>query len=178
MVSKFAEFNLDHFLEIWIRKDTRAWNQAGLFFPRKVTDIVGMLDERLHYAMDFDFICRALSETTIRTIENRISRFRIHKNAKTFFIENSLLETIYVVRCHLRSLSLKRKISYSILLSAFTMKRAKCYLFRNDFGSFNKYFLESIICANILLLPTVLLISYQKLYALLKKPYFFKKLPP
>jgi glycosyltransferase involved in cell wall biosynthesis len=60
-----------------------AYAQPGLFFPAAVWEEVGGLDERLHYAMDHDLLCRMVQRTAVSYIPDMIAQFRIHSESKT-----------------------------------------------------------------------------------------------
>ncbi|MFZ1987928.1 MAG: glycosyltransferase family 2 protein [Minisyncoccia bacterium] len=57
--------------------------QPGAFFPRRVLQEVGRLDESLHYVMDYDLWVRLLSKGTAYRIEEPLATFRIWQNSKT-----------------------------------------------------------------------------------------------
>jgi glycosyltransferase involved in cell wall biosynthesis len=57
--------------------------QSSAFFRKGVIRHVGLLDETLHYAMDFDLWMRIFSAYPVDHIPSFLSRFRIHANSKT-----------------------------------------------------------------------------------------------
>ncbi|NLE74757.1 MAG: hypothetical protein GX604_09045 [Actinobacteria bacterium] len=44
---------------------------------------MGGLDEHLHYAMDYDLLCRALQYTSVEYVSDTLARFRLHSASKT-----------------------------------------------------------------------------------------------
>jgi len=58
-------------------------HQPGVFWRRRIMEKVGLLDENLHYVMDFDFWMRIYLNAKIKYIPKVISNFRIHSESKT-----------------------------------------------------------------------------------------------
>jgi len=58
-------------------------HQPGVFWRRRIMDQIGLLDENLHYVMDFDFWIRMYLNGTIKYIPKVVSNFRIHHESKT-----------------------------------------------------------------------------------------------
>ena len=64
----------------------RGWQmvpQPSTFIRRTALDSVGVLNERLHYAMDFDLLVRLAASGKPAFVEERLSAFRVHPSAKT-----------------------------------------------------------------------------------------------
>jgi len=61
------------------------YHQPCTFFTRQAYQRAGGLDQRLHYAMDFDLYCRILAAPDCRVnyLDEEISAFRLHDDAKT-----------------------------------------------------------------------------------------------
>jgi GT2 family glycosyltransferase len=60
------------------------WQQPGAFFPREAYERTGGLDARLHYAMDYDLLCRLLLQgTPVHDVEVPLATFRLHAESKT-----------------------------------------------------------------------------------------------
>lgn len=58
--------------------------QPGFLMKREVLDRIGMLDERLQFAMDFDYWVRmALCAVTAQYVPHPLAMFREHSSAKT-----------------------------------------------------------------------------------------------
>lgn len=57
--------------------------QPSSFFRRRLISQMGLLDESLHYAMDFDLLLRAFLLGSIRYLPVLLSRYRIHETSKT-----------------------------------------------------------------------------------------------
>ena len=90
---------LDRVIRFW---EGRVWHQPGMFFPRDAFVEAGVLDESLHYAMDYDLLCRLLSHTPVTYTESVVARFRVHSTSKTttqagvgFLVENTQVSQRY-----------------------------------------------------------------------------------
>ena len=61
------------------------YHQPCTFFSRSAYERAGGLDRGLHYLMDYDFYCRvlALPGARVREIDDELSAFRLHPDAKT-----------------------------------------------------------------------------------------------
>lgn len=57
--------------------------QPTLFFRKSLLEKVGMLDESLHYAIDFDWIIRALRIGNYRCLDKVLAHYRLHTESKT-----------------------------------------------------------------------------------------------
>ncbi len=62
---------------------TMPFSQPSSFFHRRVIDETGLLDERLHYGMDFDLLVRIALRSPIQATDQVFSRYRIHPGSKT-----------------------------------------------------------------------------------------------
>lgn len=60
-----------------------AFPQPASFFRRSLIDQTGLLDESLHYGMDFDLTVRAFLLGDITYHPNLVARYRIHSSSKT-----------------------------------------------------------------------------------------------
>ncbi len=58
-------------------------HQQALFWKRDLMQRVGVTDESLHFAMDWDFIIRLLLSGRFRRIKRHLGIFRLHEEAKT-----------------------------------------------------------------------------------------------
>src|SRR5262249_10280839 len=67
-----------------MRKERFVVPQPSVFWRKKLTDKVGLLDRKLHHCMDFDLWCRFLA-TGVRPhlIERELSTYRLHSQSKT-----------------------------------------------------------------------------------------------
>ncbi len=57
--------------------------QPAFFFRRSVFTEIGMLDEALHYAMDFDLLIRLAAKYEFRYIPKPLANLRLHVESKT-----------------------------------------------------------------------------------------------
>jgi glycosyltransferase involved in cell wall biosynthesis len=58
------------------------WGQPGFFFPRSVYESIGDIDESLHYAMDYDLVCRLLQRCGVVYVEQPVAVTRMHESSK------------------------------------------------------------------------------------------------
>ncbi len=58
-------------------------HQQGLFWRRRLMDRVGLIDETLDFAMDWDFIIRLLLVGRFKRLRQHLGMFRLHGEAKT-----------------------------------------------------------------------------------------------
>lgn len=58
-------------------------HQQALFWRRELMQRVGMTDESLHFAMDWDFIIRLLLAGRFKRLRHQLGIFRLHGEAKT-----------------------------------------------------------------------------------------------
>jgi len=94
-----CDITLPRVIKFW---EGRIWHQPGLFFPRAAYLLAGRLDKSLHYAMDYDLLCRLLSRTPVLYTGTVVARFRIHPTSKTtaqaglgFLLENTAVSRRY-----------------------------------------------------------------------------------
>jgi glycosyltransferase involved in cell wall biosynthesis len=81
-------------------------SSQSVFIRRKLLDKTGLLDEQLHYCMDFDWYCRIYLATERRHFYIRpISFFRIHSHSKTGSgINSGYVESLNVAKRYLPEL--------------------------------------------------------------------------
>ncbi len=58
-------------------------SQPSVFFLREMVERIGLLDESLHYAMDYDFWVRMSRYYPFRKIEGALANSRLHTGAKS-----------------------------------------------------------------------------------------------
>lgn len=58
-------------------------NHPALFYRREVFDRVGLIDEALHYAMDYDFYLRMVQHYRVFDLPRVLTHMRVHAEAKT-----------------------------------------------------------------------------------------------
>lgn len=68
-------------VRFWRRRGE--WHQPGVFFSRSLWRACGPLDESLHYAMDYDFMCKALQRARVVPLASTVAAFRRHEASKT-----------------------------------------------------------------------------------------------
>lgn len=57
--------------------------QPSSFFRRKVIEDTGMMDENLHFGMDYDLLVRIALSYPILPVDQTLSRYRLHSSSKT-----------------------------------------------------------------------------------------------
>ncbi|MCU0490250.1 MAG: glycosyltransferase [Chloroflexaceae bacterium] len=78
-----------------------SYQQPGIFFPRRLYNVVGAIDESLHHAMDYDLFCRLLERTSVSYMNEPLARFRYHSRSKTgtvgdlFYLESYAVSQRY-----------------------------------------------------------------------------------
>ncbi|HUE14556.1 MAG TPA: glycosyltransferase family 2 protein [Planctomycetaceae bacterium] len=76
--AKSSRFWLRHFWFRWY------WlNHPSTFYRKALFDAIGLIDVRLHYAMDYDFYLRASERFEFFDIDLLTTRMRVHPDAKT-----------------------------------------------------------------------------------------------
>lgn len=71
----------ENLLRFWMRYSIPP--QPAIFFRRQVLDEVGLLDESLRYAMDYDLWLRIAKRYPFRYINTVIGNYRLHSESKT-----------------------------------------------------------------------------------------------
>lgn len=71
--------------------------QPATFIRRRVLDAEGMLDENLHYVMDFDYWLRAGRRHTFAYLPMRLATLRLHRSAKSVALGGKFApELVYI----------------------------------------------------------------------------------
>ncbi len=60
-----------------------AFPQPSSFFKKSVLTEQGLLDESLHYGMDYDFVARIALNYEIVKVDNILSKYRLHESSKS-----------------------------------------------------------------------------------------------
>lgn len=64
-------------------------SQPGSFYRKKILDEIGLIDENLHYCMDYDFFARMIAHgIKFKKINSTIATYRYHKQSKTVMSAN------------------------------------------------------------------------------------------
>ncbi len=134
--------------------------QPSTFYRKSAIEKMGLLNEQLHYTMDFEWWLKYLALFDIYNvteIENNIAGFRVHNNSKTFlfierfekeidtiyrniynFIQNDASNSFAVSGCE----KYKKKLA-QIYNSHFIALAIDCYSKRNF--NLSKYYLQQLI---------------------------------
>jgi hypothetical protein len=73
---------LDQLLRFW-HPEFGAFHQPGLFFLKETLDQVGLLDESLHFALDYDLWLRLIQKYDFHRVETTFARYRLHAASKS-----------------------------------------------------------------------------------------------
>jgi len=69
--------------------------QPTVFLRRRVIEKIGLFDENLNFAMDYEYWLRVAREFTIVNVDKDIARYRWHENSKTISSEKRHLKEAY-----------------------------------------------------------------------------------
>ncbi len=59
-------------------------NPSAYFYHKSLHDLIGWYDIDEHYAMDLDFLIRAIQIAKVKYVNEPWGNFRLHENSKTF----------------------------------------------------------------------------------------------
>jgi glycosyltransferase involved in cell wall biosynthesis len=106
-------------LRFWDSK-LRIFHQPGVFFLKDALDRVGLLDESLNFAMDYDLWLRVSQEFTFHRVNAVFAQYRLHGSSKSsggwdaFMPEWELVSKRYV-----RQLTIYHRIYHQLCYAAF-----------------------------------------------------------
>lgn len=95
-------------------------SQPATFWRKAVTDVIGFLDEGLHYTMDYEYWLRIGKTTPIHCLLTFLASFRLHSNSKSAstahlqFDEELQVARLYGGKSHLFLHQLHRNITVLI----------------------------------------------------------------
>ncbi len=98
-VFKQGGINFKNMVEFWYGR--ARWHQPGIFSPVSFVTDIGVLDETLHYALDYDLFCRISSVGQPIYLNRILARARAHKDSKTvtnghkFALQNAQVSSRY-----------------------------------------------------------------------------------
>jgi hypothetical protein len=125
-------------VQVW--RTSTVWHQPGIFFPGQLWRQAGGLDETLHYAMDYDLLCRFLTSSSATYIDDVLARFRLHDTSKGISDPvATLIEKRQVARRYFDQLSTPR-VWNELLSFAYLCRRCAGFAKRRDFGTAAKLF--------------------------------------
>jgi glycosyltransferase involved in cell wall biosynthesis len=73
---------LAQLLKFW-HPELGAFHQPGVFFRKEVLDHVGLLDESLYFALDYDLWARVIQKYDFHRVEATFAAYRIHPASKS-----------------------------------------------------------------------------------------------
>ena len=115
--------------------------QPAVFFRRRVLEQVGLIDENLHYALDWDFFLRIAKNSKFLYIPYDLATYRLHQTAKTsMFGDDRFRNEVRIVheRYFVRKLGLRR-----LQWSAVFFKRVRIVLHDGLLGFVKMYFAQN-----------------------------------
>jgi glycosyltransferase involved in cell wall biosynthesis len=77
-----TELKFKTLVEFW-RGSTSSFSPQGIFVPMVLMNKVGLLDEQLHYAFDYDLICRLTSIAEAVYVKKPLAVYRYHSASKS-----------------------------------------------------------------------------------------------
>jgi hypothetical protein len=78
--------------------------QPGTFWRREVIDTVGLLNEDLHYAMDYDYWLRMEPHFDLHVVEERLACLRWHSSSKAGSSANAQMDAdLEIAKKHVAS---------------------------------------------------------------------------
>src|SRR5262245_6770091 len=86
---------LDSLLRFWINFSTPP--QPAIFFRRQVLEAVGLLDESLHYVMDYELWVRIARKYPFSYFDAAIGNYRMQRNSKTVSALDRMVRERYQV---------------------------------------------------------------------------------
>ncbi len=78
---------LERMIEFWARGFSL--EQCGVLFRREVLEEIGLLNEQLHYAMDYDFLLRLVARHPLKLVNEVLARFTLQAASKTGRLRHS-----------------------------------------------------------------------------------------
>jgi glycosyltransferase involved in cell wall biosynthesis len=86
---------LANVIQYWQRRSL--WHDPGLFWSRAVIDAAGEIDTTLHYSFDYDYLIRALQNSSVEYLDTVAAGFRLHRHSKSISqTEQMMAETVLV----------------------------------------------------------------------------------
>lgn len=80
-------------VEFW--SNAASFHQPGIFVPMHLIRKVGLLDERMHYAFDYEFFCRLLLVAGTTYVRHPVATYRIHDRAKSVSLSDRFLSEVH-----------------------------------------------------------------------------------
>ena len=74
-------------------------SQMGVFWRRSFGEMIGPLDESLHYTMDYDYWLRMGSHCDPLMLDRELARFRWHDQSKSGAVSRAQFNEKYAVAC-------------------------------------------------------------------------------
>ncbi len=87
--------------------------QPTMFMRREVLKAVGLLDESLHYCMDYDFVIRAAEKYTLGYLDEALANIRFYKGNKSFDYDSMHTEVIKLQKKYFGKVSYNQLFAYA-----------------------------------------------------------------
>jgi glycosyltransferase involved in cell wall biosynthesis len=88
-----ANIELRRLVEFW--NNSASFHQPGIFIPMVLMKKVGMLDEDLQYAFDYELFCRLLFLADVAYLNQPVAMYRIHSMSKSVSQSHLFLPEVY-----------------------------------------------------------------------------------
>lgn len=142
-VVRQRRMNFDSVVSMW--RLSAVWHQPGIFFPGRLWQQIGGLDEALHYAMDYDLLCRFLTISHAIYVDDVLVRFRLHDSAKGISDPAAtLIEKRQVAKRYFDRLTTPR-LWNELCLFAYMCRRSAGFAKRGNLGAAVKLFRASVL---------------------------------
>ncbi len=109
--------------------------QPSSFFTKKVIDKIGLLDESLHYAMDYDYFLRIALEFQVVSVPETWSKYRLHDESKSRTkLPDFCQEWIYVFSKFIHSLNVHDPLLNRMINSGFIIPTKSNFIHTRSFN--------------------------------------------
>jgi glycosyltransferase involved in cell wall biosynthesis len=138
--------NFENVIRFW--KKSCFWHQPGIFFPMKLIIENNYLDEKHHYSMDFDLLCKVLKNSSVIYSEKVFTYFRLHDVSKGISSPQSTInEKILIASKYWKknnSLLLKDVFQFMIWFIKYFVKSVINFSFNFKFKNYFLFFTKWI----------------------------------
>jgi glycosyltransferase involved in cell wall biosynthesis len=95
--------SFDDIIDLWdVWWQRRQLVQPEVFWTRRIMDKIGLLNERLHYGMDYDYWTRILRNgALISSVDYPVAAFRFHASQKSTAAQKAAEELLAIVQPYL-----------------------------------------------------------------------------
>lgn len=87
------DIGLKSMVEFW--NSSASFHQPGIFIPMRLVNEVGLLDEEMQYAFDYELYCRLLFIAPVTYLDHPVATYRIHSASKSVSQSHGFLPELY-----------------------------------------------------------------------------------